>query len=96
MVEQNLTIENAEILFPNFSGEPGKFNPAGCRNFCIKIDREVADDLKELGWNIRELHPKNEDDLPQPYMQVAVKFGEYPPKIVLISSNGKQYLMKIM
>lgn len=88
----NLVLENAKIICPNFSGEAGKFNPAGNRNFCVIIeDEELAQQLKEDGWNVRYL-PQRDDDPPKAYIQVAVKFGDYPPQIVLISKKGKTIL----
>lgn len=88
-VNNNITIENAQIRFRNFSGKEGKFNPAGRRNFCVFLDKDISDDLERDGWNVRYLTPQNPEDLPQPYLQVAVSFNPLPPKIVLISSKGK-------
>lgn len=85
----NLTIENAKIGFRNFSGKPGQFNPAGMRNFCIFLDKDIADDLKKDGWNVKELKAREEGDEPQPYLQVAVRFDNIPPNIVIVGANGK-------
>jgi len=84
---KNITIENAQIAFRNFAGKEDKFNPAGSRNFCIILDPEVALMLKRDGWNIRQLNPREEGDIPQDYMSVAVKYDFRPPKIVLISPS---------
>ena len=86
----NLSIENARIIFRNFSGKENKFNRAGCRNFCVVIDDpEQAAALAQDGWNVRELRPKNEDEAPTHYIQVTVRFDNIPPKIYLITGNGK-------
>lgn len=92
MVSNNITIEGARIVFRNFEGKEGKFNTAGKRNFCVLLDDELANTLKEDGWNIKWLEPREEGDEPQAYIQVAVSFGVIPPKIVLITSSGKQVL----
>lgn len=92
MIENNLRIENAKIAFRNFSGKEGKFNPAGRRNFCVIFDPEQGEQLKQDGWNIRYLKSKDEDEPYTPYMQVAVSFDNYPPRIILISKDGKTSL----
>lgn len=92
MVESNIRIENAKIAFRNFSGKEGKFNPAGRRNFCIIFDQEVGEKLKEDGWNIKYLKSRDEYEPDTPYLQVSVSFDNYPPRIVLISKEGKTIL----
>lgn len=93
MVTNNIIIENARIAFRNFSGEEGKFNPKGRRNFCVLFDdEEFVKQLEDEGWNIRRLQPKEDGDDPVPYIQVSVSFGKIPPNIVLITSNGKTKL----
>lgn len=92
MVNNNITIEGARIVFRNFEGKEGKFNTAGKRNFCVLLDEELASTLKDDGWNIKWLQPREEGDEPQAYIQVAVSFGVVPPKIVLVTSSGKQSL----
>lgn len=92
MIKSNITIENARIGFRNFSGKEGKYNPEGKRNFCVFLDRELAETLEEDGWNVRWLQPKNQDDDEQGYLQVAVSFDNIPPKILIISSKGKTLL----
>lgn len=92
MVKSNIVIEDARIGFRNFSGEAGKFNPAGRRNFCVFLEQELGEVLESDGWNVRWLKPKDEDDSPVPYLQVAVSFDNIPPKIVLVTGKGKTML----
>lgn len=93
MARNDLIIENARIGFRNFAGEAGKFNNAGNRNFCVFIDNlEDVEKLREGGWNIKFLRPRDEGDIPQAYMQVKVRFENVPPKIILITSRGKTIL----
>ena len=93
MVTSNIRIENAKIAFRNFSGKEGRYNPAGRRNFCVIFDQETGDKLKEDGWNIRYLKSRDEYEPDSPYLQVAVNFDStYPPRIVLITRDGKSTL----
>ena len=89
---ENIIVENAKIAFKNFSGKEGQFNPEGKRNFCLILDPELAEKLHADGWNVRTLIPKDDDEIPQPYIQVSVSFLAKPPKIVLVTSRGKTLL----
>lgn len=92
MVEENIRIEGARIGFRNFSGEEGRFNPKGRRNFCVFLEEDIAKDMENEGWNIKWLQPREEGDEPQAYIQVKVVFGKIPPKIVVVTSRGKSRL----
>lgn len=89
MVDYNVTIRGARIIFRNFSGKQTKFNPPGRRNFCVVLDDETARKLEGDGWNVRYLQPREEGDSPTPYLQVTVSWTIRPPKIKLISSRGE-------
>lgn len=90
-VTENIVIENARVLFRNFSGRPDKYNRDGQRNFCVIIeDASMASKLIDDGWNIRVLPPREDGEQPRYYIQVAVSFKAIPPKIVMITErNGK-------
>lgn len=89
----NIIIENARIIFRNFSGEETKFNRAGDRNFCVIIDDpDYAQQLADDGWNVRILQPRDEDDQPRHYLQVAVSFKATPPKVMMITRHNKVQL----
>ena len=85
----NVMIENARLIFKNFSGEESKFNRGGNRNFCVVLDPEVADDLIKDGWNVRFLRPREDGEEPTPYLQVSVMFGNFPPKVIMIAGKNK-------
>lgn len=88
----NIVIENARITFRNFSGKEGRFNPAGRRTFSVLLDRDQADRLTEEGWNVKWLQPRDDGEEPQAHIPVEVKWNYMPPKIILITSNGKSSL----
>lgn len=89
----NIVIENARIIFRNFSGSENKYNHAGQRNFCVVIDdAQIAQQFADDGWNVRILAPREEGDEPRHYIQVAVSFDHVPPKIYMVTKKNKMLL----
>lgn len=92
LVKSNIVIEGARIGFRNFGGQEGKYNPAGRRNFCVFLEEELGKTLEDDGWNVRWLQPRDDQETPQAYLQVAVNFDNVPPKMIMITSGGKTVL----
>lgn len=89
----NLKLENARIIFRNFSGVETKYNRAGNRNFCVVIDDQaIAQQLADDGWNIKMLRPRDEEEEPRYYIQAAVSFRNIPPKIYMVCKGNKVLL----
>jgi hypothetical protein len=89
---QPLTIQNAKLMYRNFSGAAKKFNAKGLRNFHILLEPDIAKTLEKDGWNIKWDDPKEEDDPPVAHIKVAVRFDNYPPRILLITSKNRSVL----
>lgn len=85
-------VENAPIIFRNFSGKEGQYNREGDRNFAVILDAELADRMVNDGWNVRFLAPRDEGDSETPYIQVAVNFNNRPPRVVMLTSSGRTNL----
>ena len=96
--DRNITIDNARLIFRNFAGKEDQFNQEGNRNFSVLLDEKTAEVLTDDGWVVKWLRPREEGDAPQAYLTVAVKYHGRsgtkvrPPKIVLISSKGRNAL----
>lgn len=87
--EGTLTIMNCRIIFRNFAGQEGKYNRAGDRHFSILLDEDLAEELKREGWNVHYLKAREEGDVPQAIIQVAVSYNKRPPRVVMVTSRGK-------
>lgn len=86
----NIVIENAHIFSRNFAGQESKYNRAGARNFCVRIeDPKQAQAMSDDGWNVRIQPPRDDDEQARYYIQVAVAFGNIPPKVVMITRRNR-------
>ena len=96
MAVQNITIENARIIYRNLSGKPDKFNPqGGKRTFSVVIDdSKFAEDLAKEGWNIKTFKPRDdEDEDPGHFLPVKVLYSDRSkPHIYLCTKKSKTML----
>lgn len=84
-----LQIDDARIIYRNFSGTASKFNREGDRNFAMVIPtEELADKLTELGWNIKVKPPRDDDEGPFMYLPIKIKFNERGPAAYLKSGGN--------
>ena len=88
-----LQIDNARIIFRNFSGIGSKFKREGDRDFSLIIpNQEIADRLIADGWNVKIKPPRDEDEDPFMLMKVKVKFNDRGPIVYLKTGNRQNRL----
>lgn len=83
-----LQIDDARIVYRNFSGIGSKYNREGDRNFAVVIDnQEDVEKLVENGWNVKIKPPRDEDDSPFMYLPVKIKFNDRGPNAYLMTGK---------
>ena len=84
-----LEIENARIIYRNFSGVGSKFNRPGDRNFAVIIpNQEKCDELMEAGWTVKIKPPRDEYEDPFMFLPVKVKFNNRGPAAYVRSGDS--------
>lgn len=82
-------IDDARIIYRNFSGAPSQFNREGDRNFAVVIpDQEIADALIEQGWNVKIKPPRDDQDTPFMFLSVKIKFNDRGPNVYLKTGHA--------
>ena len=94
-----LQIDDAKLVYRNFSGVGSKYNREGDRNFALIIpDQETADalinDTNEygVGWNVRIKPPREDGDEPFMYLPVKIRFNDRGPNVYLQTGNARNKL----
>lgn len=94
-----LVINNCKTIFRNFAGAPTKFTDAGRREFSVLIDDELADILKEDGWNVKMYQDRNKE-MDIPYIKIKVNYRDekdekkeaLDPSVVVVKNNKEEKL----
>lgn len=95
--DEDVVFEGAQLIFKNFSGKEAQYNREGDRNFAVIIPTEdLAQKMLADGWNIKYLNPREEGDLPVPYLPVSVSYKNRPPRIVMITSAARTNVSESM
>lgn len=86
----DLYIENGQIVFKNFAGVARQFNHEGDRNFCVFIDDpEMAERMREDGWNVKIRAPREDGEEPRNYIKVNVSYRYQTPDVYVISGRKR-------
>lgn len=91
--ESNVMIENAKLVWPNFSGEETQYNRKGDRNFCLILEPSLAEQMAADGWNVKTTKEREVDGETMGgdfYIQVTVGYKGRPPRIVMIGGTSGQ------
>lgn len=84
-----LEIEDARIIYRNFSGVGSKFNREGDRNFAVIIpNEEIKDILIQEGWNVRIKEARDEYEDPFMFLPVKIKFNSRGPGAYVVSGES--------
>jgi hypothetical protein len=82
-------IEDARIIYRNFTGVGSKYNREGDRNFGVIIpDQEICDALVNQGWNVKIKPPREDGEEPFMFLPVKIKFNERGPAIYVKSGES--------
>lgn len=87
-----LFIEDAQVIFKNFSGKEGPYNDEGVRSFAVVLeDVDLASKLREDGWNVKPQKPREDDpdNTERYYLPVAVSYKNIPPSITMFMGDVK-------
>lgn len=88
-----LQIDEARIVYRNFSGVGSKYNREGDRNFAVVIPSEdIANKLIDNGWNVKIKPARDEDDQPFMFLPVKIKFNERGPAVYVESGSNVRRL----
>ena len=87
-------ILDEDVRGRNFKGEEqrdrttGKIvNGTGRRNFLLFLNDEVAEELKTYGCEVKYTRPRDDNDIPRPYMSINVSYNLKPVEAHLIANN---------
>jgi len=96
MVDDRKWIDDVELedikikwAFSHFDGREDTFNALGDHNFQVILPDDVADRLREEGWNVRTMDGYEEGDPPEHLLKVKISYKYEPPKIYLIKGDRK-------
>lgn len=89
---EKLIIRDAKLFFRNFEGREQQFNAKGDRNFGVFVDPDISEQLLADGWNIKTTKEDEDGNPGKPFLKVKVRYGEYPPNVILVTNNNKTKL----
>ena len=89
-------VEDARLIFRNFSGEKGPYNQTGAREFSVILPPEDAAAMAADGWNVKTRPSREEGDEEVHYITVVAGYKGRPPRVVMIRGNVRTNLTEDM
>lgn len=102
-VYDEIKLEGIRPIYRNFAGEKRMYNENGKRNFAIPLDPELALELREIGWNVKDNEKKRNEERKQGleprellyHLPVTVKMdGKIPARIFMIAKKWSELEQK--
>lgn len=86
----SIMIEGATLIFRNLAGLAREFNSEGDRNFSVILEKDLAEKLKAAGWRVKQLKPREDEELGDYHLKVKLNYRTgRPPRVILVTSNGR-------
>lgn len=92
----NEFLQGVRIKYRNFRGLERKINgrimnQEGKRNFCVVLNEEQYEDLRDKGWQVKAGIDK--DGEPEYTIKVSISFGGRPPMIKMRPTDKEKGIM---
>lgn len=89
-----LQIDDARLIYRNFSGTNGRYCKDGEGDFAVVIpDEETAKELIERGWNVTVRPPRDDGEEPFRFLKVKFKIDSKTLRVYL-NSNGHTNILE--
>lgn len=83
-----IEINNAKIIFKNFSGKPGMYNKEGDRNFCLLLPDDAAVYFfRRNGYSPTVKPSTSEEGEFFRYIKIKLRFNQWGPTVILKSGD---------
>ena len=95
-----ISIEDTKFIFKtNFAGDPEQdsYGSDKRKGNIIIPDEQMALDLRDAGFNVKQTKPKDPDDdnfIPRYFVSITANYeSDWPPKIYLVSGKANPVLL---
>lgn len=90
--KDNITFENVDIMWPNFSGAKTMYTSEGIRSFNITLTDEQKALAEKAGFNVKVHESKEEDGESINTLRVRIgwvpDYPQFNPKVAMVRNNS--------